>query len=54
MVDPTEVSQGMRNLFWQSLYQETLRFLKKGEVNINNLERLSQDEALPLVPPVTS
>ena len=49
MIDPTEVSQGMSNLFWQSLYQETLRFLLNGEVKINNLETLAQDGELPLV-----
>lgn len=52
MADPTEVSQGMRNLFWQSLYQETLRFLMTGKVNLTNLETLAQDENLPLVPPL--
>ncbi len=52
MVDPVEVSQGMSNLFWQSLYQETLRFLRTGEVNLANLETLTQDNDLPLVSPV--
>lgn len=52
MVDPTEVSQGMRNLFWQGLYQETLRFLTKGEVKIQNLGTLGQSSKLPAVPPV--
>jgi alpha-beta hydrolase superfamily lysophospholipase len=52
MIDPVEVSQGMSNLFWQSLYQETLRFLRTGEVNLANLETLAQDDALPLVSPV--
>jgi len=49
MIDPTEVSQGMSNLFWQSLYQETLRFLKSGEVSRSNLATLSQTGDLPLV-----
>lgn len=49
MIDPTEVSQGMSNLFWQSLYQETLRFLILGKVSIENLETLAQDNSLPLV-----
>lgn len=53
MVDPVEVSQGMSNLFWQSLYQETLRFLTTGKVNLENLETLDQDDSLPLVPAVT-
>ncbi len=53
MVDPTEVSQGMSNLFWQSLYQETLRFLTSGEVNLANLETLAQDDSFSLVPPVS-
>jgi alpha-beta hydrolase superfamily lysophospholipase len=52
MVDPMEISQGMSNLFWQGLYQETLRFLRTGEVNLANLETLSQDDNLPLVHPV--
>ena len=52
MVDPTEVSQGMSNLFWQSLYQETLRFLASGEVNLANLETLAQDDRVASVPPV--
>lgn len=52
MVDPTEVSQGMSNLFWQSLYQETLRFLTSGEVNLANLETLAQDDRVSAVPPV--
>ncbi|MCU0569898.1 MAG: alpha/beta hydrolase [Oculatellaceae cyanobacterium Prado106] len=50
MVDPTEVSQGMSNRFWQSLYQETYRFLKEGEAHLENLEQIAQDEQLPLVP----
>lgn len=52
MVDPTEVSQGMSNLFWQSLYQETLRFLTEGKVEVNNLSTLAQSEAIAQVPPV--
>lgn len=49
MIDPTEVSQGMRNLFGQSLYQETLRFLVTGNVEPHNLETLAQDSELPAV-----
>ncbi len=52
MVDPVEISQGMSNLFWQSLYQETLRFLRTGEVDLANLETLAQDSSLPLVAPI--
>jgi pimeloyl-ACP methyl ester carboxylesterase len=52
MVDPSEVSQGMTNLFWQSMYQETLRFLQKGTVVMANLETLTQDQSFPLVQPV--
>jgi len=42
MIDPTEVSQGMSNHFWQSLYQETYRFLTTGEVVIANMDKLEQ------------
>ena len=52
MVDPTEVSQGMSNLFWRGLYQETLRFLLEGEVSFSNLATLSQSGDLPAVAPV--
>ena len=44
MVDPTEVSQGMSNSYWQSLYQETLRFLTEGTVEIDNLRTLAQSD----------
>ena len=40
MVAPTEVSQGMRNQFWQSLYQETFRFLTEGKVDTANMASL--------------
>ncbi len=50
MVDPTTISQGMTNRFWQSLYQETFRFLSTGEVNYRNLSSLDQDSDLPQVP----
>jgi alpha-beta hydrolase superfamily lysophospholipase len=49
MVDPSEVSQGMSNRFWQTLYQETYRFLSTGEARLENLEQLEQDQALPIV-----
>jgi len=49
MVDPSEVSQGMSNRFWQSLYQETFRFLTIGEVDLSNMSNIGQDEDLPLV-----
>ena len=52
MVDPTEVSQNMSNRFWQSLYQETFRFLTTGTVNDSNLSSLDQNSDLPAVPPV--
>ncbi|PSN12544.1 alpha/beta hydrolase, partial [filamentous cyanobacterium CCP5] len=52
MVDPTEVSQGMSNQFWQSLYQETFRFLKEGRVEDKNFSSLEQAGDLPAVPPV--
>jgi len=52
MVDPTEVSQGMSNRFWQSLYQETLRFLTTGEVDLKNMNSLVQNTDMPPVPPV--
>ncbi len=52
MVDPTEVSQGMSNRFWQSLYQETFRFLTTGEVDARNLGNLDQNADLPPVPAV--
>jgi alpha-beta hydrolase superfamily lysophospholipase len=53
MIDPSEVSQGMSNLFWQSLYQETLRFLTTGEIDVDNLAMFSQSPELPQVPPVS-
>jgi alpha-beta hydrolase superfamily lysophospholipase len=49
MVDPSEVSQNMSNRFWQSLYQETFRFLTTGEADLQHLGRLEQDSMLPLV-----
>jgi len=52
MVDPTEVSQGMSNRFWQSLYQETYRFLTTGSVDMTNMRNLDQNSDLPSVPPV--
>ncbi len=50
MVDPSEISQNMSNRFWQSLYQETLRFLTQGDVRVANLNSLDQDPGLPIVP----
>jgi pimeloyl-ACP methyl ester carboxylesterase len=49
LVDPTEVSQGMSNRFWQTLYQETYRFLTTGQANLANLEKIEQDQGLPIV-----
>ncbi|HEY9849743.1 MAG TPA: alpha/beta hydrolase [Leptolyngbyaceae cyanobacterium] len=54
LVDPTEVSQGMSNRFWQSLYQETYRFLTNGEVDESNMSNLEQNTDLPQVPPITN
>ncbi|NEQ34824.1 MAG: alpha/beta hydrolase [Okeania sp. SIO3I5] len=51
MIDPTEVSQGMSNHFWQSLYQETYRFLTTGEVVTGNMDKFEQAQDLPLVKP---
>ena len=51
MIDPTETSQGMSNLFWQSLYQETLRFLTTGAVDTYNLSTIEQSENIALVLP---
>jgi hypothetical protein len=53
MVDPTEISQGMSNRFWQSLYQETFRFLTTGKVDSANLSSVDQNVDLPPVPVVT-
>jgi alpha-beta hydrolase superfamily lysophospholipase len=52
MVDPTEVSQNMSNRFWQSLYQETLRFLTTGKIDAANLRSTEQNADLPQVPGV--
>ncbi|WP_448572173.1 hypothetical protein [Trichothermofontia sp.] len=48
----TEVSQGMSNRFWQSLYQETLRFLTTGAIDTLNMANLEQAADLPLVPAI--
>lgn len=52
MVSPTELSQGMTNAFWQSLYQETYRFLTRGEIVASNMDTLEQATDLPSVAPV--
>ncbi len=52
MVSPTEVSQGMTNAFWQSLYQETYRFLTTGEIVASNMDTVEQATDLPSVPPI--
>jgi dienelactone hydrolase len=49
MAEPNTVSQGMTNRFWQSLYQETFRFLTTGEINPNNMSTIEQDSNLPQV-----
>lgn len=53
MVDPTTISQGMTNRFWQSLYQETFRFLTTGEIDPSNMSSLNQNSDLPQVPSLT-
>ncbi|MEX0271359.1 alpha/beta hydrolase-fold protein [Leptolyngbyaceae cyanobacterium UHCC 1019] len=50
LVDPTEISQGMSNRFWQSLYQETFRFLTTGTVDLANLGGVDQNADMPPVP----
>ena len=52
MVDPTEVSQGMSNAFWQTLYQETYRFLTTGKANGQQFSTLTPSSDLPPVPAV--
>ncbi|MDY6938259.1 MAG: alpha/beta hydrolase [Cyanobacteriota bacterium] len=52
MVDPREVSQGMSNQFWQSLYQESFRFLTDGKIVAENMSKLEQDSTVPIVPDV--
>jgi alpha-beta hydrolase superfamily lysophospholipase len=49
MTGPLEVSQGMTNRFWQTLYQETYRFLNTGKAKLENLEKTAQDAGLPIV-----
>ena len=53
LVDPTTISQGMTNRFWQSLYQETFRFLTTGEIDPSNMSSLNQNSDLPQVPSLT-
>lgn len=50
--EPNVQSQGMTNRFWQSLYQETFRFLTTGEINPANMNTVEQDSNLPIVPPL--
>ncbi|MEM0979583.1 MAG: alpha/beta hydrolase [Cyanobacteria bacterium P01_H01_bin.58] len=50
MVDPEEVSQGMSNLYWKTMYQETFRFLSRTEFNTGQMDQLTEDSALPSVP----
>ncbi|CAK9203295.1 unnamed protein product [Sphagnum troendelagicum] len=52
MVNPTEVSQCTTNRYWNTLYQETLRFLTQGTIIAENLHKLSQDPDLPQVHPL--
>lgn len=51
LAEPNVKSQGMTNRFWQSLYQETYRFLVTGEINPGNMRTVEQDPNLPQVPP---
>ncbi len=50
MVDPLEVSQNMSNAFWQTLYQETYRFLALDSFNAEQMDSTKQDPNLPIVP----
>ncbi|BAZ38257.1 hypothetical protein NIES4101_41940 [Calothrix sp. NIES-4101] len=52
LAEPDVKSQGMTNRFWQSLYQETYRFLTTGEIDPGNMSNTEQDPNLPLVPPL--
>lgn len=47
MVDPRELSQGMNNRFWKSLYQETFRFLTQGKIDPKNMDSLEEANDLP-------
>jgi pimeloyl-ACP methyl ester carboxylesterase len=49
MIDPEEISQNMSNRYWQSLYQETFRFLSTGVIHQSNLFSLEQSTDVPLV-----
>jgi esterase/lipase len=51
LAEPDVKSQGMTNRFWQSLYQETFRFLTTGEIDPGNMSNTEQDPNLPQVPP---
>lgn len=52
MVDPQEVSQGMSNAYWKTMYQETFRFLSKTEFNPAQMDQLTEDPSLPAVPSI--
>lgn len=52
MVDPTEVSQNMSNVFWQTMYQETFRFLALGQFDGTQMANTVQDIRLPVVPDI--
>ena len=52
MVDPQEISQKMRNTYWQPLYQETYRFLTQGDFNSASLADPAATADLPLVPTI--
>ena len=50
LIDPREVSQGMTNRFWKSLYQEVFRFLTTGKVDAVNMSNLEEATDVPLIP----
>lgn len=50
LVDPRQVSQGMTNRFWKSLYQEIFRFLTTGKVDAVNMSNLEEATDVPVVP----
>ncbi|MFE1744045.1 alpha/beta fold hydrolase [Coleofasciculus sp. H7-2] len=50
MVNPFDVSQGMVNRFWKSLYQETFRFLASGAIDCGNMSNIEEAADVPSVP----
>lgn len=43
MVDPRRTINGASNRFWGSLYRETLRFLRSGEISDRNMSSFTED-----------